>query len=81
MLTFALKFNMAKQFLIKQKGIIIEAMSNAMFRVQLENGHEILATISGKMRLHFIRLLTGDKVEVEMSPYDLTRGRITLRQK
>ncbi|MCX8472619.1 MAG: translation initiation factor IF-1 [Sediminibacterium sp.] len=72
---------MSKQTLIKQDGIITEAMSNAMFRVQLENGHEILATISGKMRMHFIRILTGDKVGVEMSPYDLTRGRIIFRYK
>lgn len=72
---------MAKQQLIKQDGNIIEALSNAMFRVRLENGHEILATISGKMRMHYIRILPGDKVGVEMSPYDLTRGRIIYRYK
>ncbi|MBA2407159.1 MAG: translation initiation factor IF-1 [Chitinophagales bacterium] len=70
---------MAKQDLIKQDGTITEALSNAMFRVRLENGHEIIATISGKMRMHYIRILPGDKVSVEMSPYDLTRGRITYR--
>ena len=59
----------------------IEALSNAMFKVKLENGHEILATISGKMRTHYIRILPGDKVGVEMSPYDLTRGRILFRYK
>ncbi|MCX8481513.1 MAG: translation initiation factor IF-1 [Sediminibacterium sp.] len=72
---------MSKQPLIKQDGIIIESLSNAMFRVQLENGHEILATISGKMRMHYIRILTGDKVGIEMSPYDLSRGRIIFRYK
>ncbi len=72
---------MAKQVLIKQDGIIIEALSNAMFKVKLENGHEILATISGKMRMHYIRILPGDKVGVEMSPYDLSRGRIIFRYK
>ena len=61
---------MAKQALIKQDGTIVEALSNAMFKVKLENGHEILATISGKMRMHYIRILPGDKVGVEMSPYD-----------
>lgn len=72
---------MAKQDLLKLDGVISEALSNAMFRVKLENGHEILATISGKMRMHYIRILPGDKVAVEMSPYDLTRGRITFRYK
>ena len=72
---------MAKQDLIKQDGVIKEALSNAMFRVKLENGHVIIATISGKMRMHYIRILPGDKVAVEMSPYDLTRGRITYRYK
>ncbi len=72
---------MAKQQLIKQDGIIEEALSNAMFRVRLENDHVLLATISGKMRMHYIRILPGDKVAVEMSPYDLTRGRITYRYK
>ena len=75
------QFHMSKQPLIKQDGIILEALSNAMFRVKLENGHEILATISGKMRMHYIRILPGDKVGVELSPYDLTRGRINFRYK
>ena len=75
------QFYMSKQPLIKQDGIILEALSNAMFRVRLENGHEILATISGKMRMHYIRILPGDKVGVELSPYDLTRGRINFRYK
>jgi translation initiation factor IF-1 len=80
--TFAFpKKIMAKQPLIKQDGIILEALSNAMFKVKLENGHEILATISGKMRMHYIRILPGDKVGVEMSPYDLSRGRIIFRYK
>ncbi len=72
---------MAKQDLIKLDGIIDEALSNAMFRVRLENGHLIVATISGKMRMNYIRILPGDKVAVEMSPYDLSRGRITYRYK
>ncbi len=72
---------MAKQELLKLDGVITEALSNAMFRVQLENGHTIIATISGKMRMHYIRILPGDKVAVELSPYDLTRGRITFRYK
>ena len=72
---------MAKQDLIKQDGIISEALSNAMFRVKLENGHEILATISGKMRMHYIKILPGDKVRLELSPYDLTKGRIIFRYK
>jgi len=72
---------MAKQTAIEKDGVIIEALSNAMFRVQLQNGHEIIATISGKMRMHYIRILPGDKVQVEMSPYDLTRGRISYRYK
>ncbi|HMQ07114.1 MAG TPA: translation initiation factor IF-1 [Saprospiraceae bacterium] len=72
---------MAKQDLIKQDGIIEEALSNAMFRVRLENDHIITATISGRMRMNYIRILPGDKVSVEMSPYDLTRGRITYRYK
>ncbi len=73
--------NMAKKDLIKQDGVIEEALSNAMFRVRLENDHEIKATISGKMRMHYIKILPGDKVAVEMSPYDLSRGRITYRYK
>jgi translation initiation factor IF-1 len=72
---------MAKQDLIKQDGIIIEALSNAMFRVRLENDHEIVAHISGKMRMNYIKILPGDKVALEMSPYDLTKGRITYRYK
>ncbi|MCB0652518.1 MAG: translation initiation factor IF-1 [Saprospiraceae bacterium] len=72
---------MAKKNLIKQDGIIEEALSNAMFRVRLENDHKIVATISGKMRMHYIRILPGDKVAVEMSPYDLSRGRIVYRYK
>jgi len=67
--------------LIKQDGIIEEALSNAMFRVRLENDHQIIATISGKMRMNYIRILPGDKVSVEMSPYDLSRGRIIYRYK
>ena len=72
---------MAKQASIEQDGTIIEALSNAMFRVELENGHVITAHISGKMRMHYIRILPGDKVGVEMSPYDLSRGRIIFRYK
>ena len=70
---------MAKQTSIEQDGTITEALSNAMFRVELENGHIITAHISGKMRMHYINLLPGDKVKIEMSPYDLTKGRITFR--
>jgi translation initiation factor IF-1 len=72
---------MAKQDLIRQDGIITEALSNAMFRVKLENDHVIIATISGKMRMNYIRILPGDKVAIEMSPYDLSRGRIIYRYK
>lgn len=72
---------MAKQKPIEQDGVIIEALSNAMFRVELENGHVITAHISGKMRMHYIKILVGDKVKIEMSPYDLTKGRITYRYK
>ena len=72
---------MTKKNLIQQDGIIEEALSNAMFRVRLQNDHLIIATISGKMRMHYIRILPGDKVSVEMSPYDLSRGRITYRYK
>ncbi|MEY4106738.1 MAG: hypothetical protein RL181_1080 [Bacteroidota bacterium] len=72
---------MGKKNLIKQDGIIEEALSNAMFRVRLENDHQIIATISGKMRMNYIRILPGDKVSVEMSPYDLSRGRIIYRYK
>ena len=66
---------------IELEGTILESLPNAMFRVELENGHEILAHISGKLRMNYIRILPGDKVTVEMSPYDLTRGRITWRSK
>lgn len=72
---------MAKQGVIEQDGTIAEALSNAMFRVELENGHEIIAHISGKMRMNYIKILPGDKVKVEMSPYDLSKGRITYRYK
>ena len=70
---------MAKQEAIEQEGKIVEALSNAMFRVELENGHIDTAHISGKMRLHYIKLLPGDKVKLEMSPYDLSKARITFR--
>lgn len=72
---------MAKQASIEQDGVIIEALSNARFRVELENGHVILAHISGKMRMYYIKILPGDRVKVAMSPYDLTKGRITFRYK
>ena len=72
---------MAKQPSIEQDGVITEALSNAMFRVELENGHIITAHISGKMRMHYIKILPGDMVRVDMSPYDLTKGRITFRYK
>lgn len=72
---------MSKQDAIEVDGVITEALSNAMFRVQLENGPVIIATISGKMRMHYIKILAGDRVKVEMSPYDLTRGRISFRYK
>ena len=70
---------MAKQKHIEQDGVIVEALSNAMFRVELENGHVLIAHISGKMRMHYIKLLPGDKVKLELSTYDLTKGRITFR--
>ena len=72
---------MAKQASVEQEGRIVEALSNAMFRVELENGHRIIAQISGKMRMHYIKILPGDKVKVEISPYDLSRGRIVFRYK
>ena len=72
---------MAKQSAIEQDGSIIEALSNAMFRVELENGHTVLAHVSGKIRMHFIRILPGDKVTIELSPYDLSKGRIIWRDK
>lgn len=72
---------MAKEDSIEVEGTVVESLPNAMFRVELPNGHKILAHISGKMRMNYIRILPGDKVTVEMSPYDLTRGRITYRAK
>ena len=72
---------MAKQDVIELEGTVLEALPNAMFRVELENGHKILAHISGKMRMHYIKILAGDRVKVEMSPYDLTKGRISFRYK
>ncbi|NLB42409.1 MAG: translation initiation factor IF-1 [Clostridiales bacterium] len=72
---------MAKDDAIEVEGKVVEAMPNAMFQVELENGHQILGHISGKLRMNFIRILPGDKVTVELSPYDLTRGRITWRGK
>jgi translation initiation factor IF-1 len=72
---------MAKQKGIAVEGTVVEALPNAMFRVELENKHVILAHVSGKMRMHFIRILPGDRVAVELSPYDLSRGRITYRYK
>jgi translation initiation factor IF-1 len=70
---------MAKKDAIRLQAKVVEALPNAMFRVELENGHKVLAHVSGKMRMHFIRILPGDTVTVEMSPYDLNRGRIVLR--
>jgi translation initiation factor IF-1 len=72
---------MAKEDSIEVEGVVTEPLPNAMFRVELENGHKILAHISGKMRMHFIKILPGDRVKVELSPYDLTRGRIIYRSK
>lgn len=72
---------MAKEDAIQVEGTVVEPLPNAMFRVELANGHQILAHISGKMRMHYIKILPGDKVTVEMSPYDLNRGRITYRVK
>ena len=72
---------MSKEDVIEESGKIIEALPNATFQVELENGHKILAHVSGKLRMNFIRILPGDKVTVEMSPYDLTKGRITWRAK
>ena len=72
---------MAKKAAIEQDGVILEALSNAMFKVELENGHIITAHISGKMRMHYIKILPGDKVRVEISPYDLSKGRISFRYK
>jgi len=72
---------MAKQETIKVDGVVIEPLPNATFRVELKNGHRVLAHISGKMRMHYIKILPGDRVAVELSPYDLNRGRITYRYK
>ena len=72
---------LAKEDVLELEGTVLEALPNAMFQVELENGHQILAHISGKLRMNFIRILPGDKVTVELSPYDLTRGRITWRAK
>ena len=72
---------MSKEDLIEVEGVVEEALPNAMFRVVLDNGHKVLAHVSGKMRMHFIRILPGDKVKVELTPYDLSRGRITYRNK
>ncbi|CAM2813751.1 translation initiation factor IF-1 [Dolosigranulum pigrum] len=72
---------MAKEDVIEVEGVVVETLPNAMFKVELENDHEILAHVSGKIRMNYIRILPGDKVTVEMSPYDLTKGRITYRYK
>ena len=72
---------MSKEDMIELEGVVVEAMPNAMFKVEIQGGHQILAHISGKLRMNFIRILPGDKVTVEMSPYDLTKGRITWRGK
>jgi len=72
---------MSKEESIEVEGTVLEPLPNAMFRVELDNGHKILAHVSGKMRMHFIRILVGDKVKVQLSPYDLPRGRITYRHK
>lgn len=72
---------MAKEDIIEMSGEVVEKLPNAMFKVRLDNGHEVLATISGKMRKYYIRILPGDRVTVEISPYDLTRGRISYREK
>ncbi|GGJ00895.1 translation initiation factor IF-1 [Alicyclobacillus cellulosilyticus] len=74
-------FRMAKEDVIEVEGTVIEPLPNAMFRVELENGHKVLAHVSGKIRMHYIKILPGDRVTVELSPYDLTRGRITYRYK
>jgi translation initiation factor IF-1 len=72
---------MPKEEKIEVEGTVLEALPNAMFRLEIEGGHKVLAHISGKMRMHYIKILPGDKVRVELSPYDLTRGRITYREK
>ena len=73
--------SLAKEDVLELEGTVVETLPNAMFKVELENGHQILAHISGKLRMNFIKILPGDKVTIEMSPYDLTRGRITWRSK
>lgn len=80
-LSFGGGVSLAKDDVIEVEGTVIEALPNAMFQVELENGHKVLAHISGKLRMNFIRILPGDKVTLELSPYDLTRGRITWRAK
>jgi len=72
---------MAKDDVIEVDGVVLESLPNTMFKVKLENGHELIAHVSGKIRMHYIRILPGDKVTLEISPYDLTRGRITFRHK
>ena len=72
---------MSKEDVIEVEGVVIDALPNAMFKVQLENGHEVLAHVSGKLRMNYIRIVPGDKVKLEMSPYDLSKGRITWRGK
>ena len=72
---------MAKQDVMEIEGVVVDTLPNAQFKVKLENGHEIIAHVSGKIRMHYIRILPGDRVTVEISPYDLTRGRITFRHK
>src|SRR5699024_9763991 len=74
-------YTMSKEDVIEVEGVVTETLPNAMFHVELENGHTVLAHVSGKIRMHFIRILPGDKVTVELSPYDLTKGRITYRYK
>ena len=76
-----MEFEVSKEDVIEIEGIVVEKLPNAMFKVELENGHQVLAHISGKLRKNFIRILPGDKVTMEMSPYDLTKGRITWRDK
>ena len=72
---------MAKQYVMELEGIVVDTLPNAQFKVKLENGHEVIAHVSGKIRMHYIRILPGDRVTLEISPYDLTRGRITFRHK
>lgn len=75
------EITLAKDDVLELEGVVVETLPNAMFKVELENGHQVLAHISGKLRMNFIKILPGDKVTLEMSPYDLTRGRITWRSK